>query len=67
MGVAKWERKYFGKCMMVVVFVVARELTVDHGAGCVDAKWWDGAQCGACAMEVEFVGKMIAGVRATCC
>ena len=46
---------------------MAKELTVDHGAGCVDAKWWDGALCGACAMEVEFVVKMIAVVRAACC
>ena len=53
LGVAKLERKYFGKCMMVVVFVGARKSTVDHGAGCVDAKWLDGALCGACAMEVE--------------
>ena len=45
----------------------ASKLTVDHGVGCVDAKWWDGALCGACAMEVEFVVKMIAVVRAACC
>ena len=34
-------------------FVGARKLTVDHGAGCVNAKWLDGALCGACAKEVE--------------
>ena len=30
----------------------------------MDAKWLDGALCGACAMEVEFVEKVIAVVLA---
>ena len=43
------------------------KLTVDHGAGCVDAKWLYKALCGACAMAVECVVKVIAVVRATGC
>ena len=33
----------------------------------MDAKWFDGALCGACDMAVEFVVKVIAVVRAAGC
>ena len=41
------------KCVALWCFVGARKLTVDHGAGCVNAKWLNGTPCGACAMGVE--------------